>query len=88
MVSQGLSGNLGDPGCSPIMGVVADNPKRRGGHEDALEVGPTHIRGVVRVMAGEGLGLTRRGWQLHVERGGTHPPCIEMGIGCKRNSSS
>lgn len=55
MVSQGLSGNLGDPGRSPIMGVVADNPKRRGGHEDALEVGPTHIRGVVRVMPGEGM---------------------------------
>ena len=73
MVTKGLSGNLGDPGRSPTSGVVADNPKRRGGHEDALEVGPTHIRGVVRVMAGESIGLTRRGWQLHAERGGdTH----------------
>ncbi len=73
MVLKGLSGNLGDPGCSPVTGVVADKPKRRGSHDDALEVGPTHSRGVVRVMAGAGMGLTRRGWQLHAERGGdTH----------------
>ena len=73
MVSKGLSGNLGDPGRSSIMGVVADNPKRRGSHEAVLEVGPTHSRGVVRVMSGAGTGLTRRGWQLHAERGGdTH----------------
>ena len=73
MVLKGLSGNLGDPGRSPVTGVVADKPKRRGSHDDALEVGPTHSRGVVRVMAGAGMGLTRRGWQLHAERGGdTH----------------
>ena len=54
-------------------GVVADNLKRGGSHDGALEVGPTHSRGVVRVMADEGMGLTRRGWQLHAERGGdTH----------------
>jgi len=54
-------------------GVVADNLKRGGSHEGALEVGPTHTRGVVKVMPGEGMGLTRRGWQLHAERGGdTH----------------
>jgi hypothetical protein len=28
MVSKGLFGNLGDPGRSPVMGVVADKPKR------------------------------------------------------------
>ena len=67
---KGLSGNLGDPGRSPVMGVVADNLKRKGSHEDVLEVGPTHTRGVVRVMPGAGMGLTRRGWQLHAERGG------------------
>lgn len=73
MVSKGLFGNLGDPGRSSMRGVVADNPKRKGSYEDALEVGPTHSRGVVRVMSGEGMGFTRRGWQLHAERGGnTH----------------
>jgi hypothetical protein len=73
MVSKGLFGNLGDPGCPSVMGVVADNPKRRGSHEGILEVGPTHSRGVVRVMPGAGMGLTRRGWQLHAEReGDTH----------------
>ncbi len=72
MVSKGLCGSLGDPEHSPE-GVVADNLKRGGSHEGALEVGPTHIRGVVRVMPGEGMGHTRRGWQLHAERGGdTH----------------
>ena len=60
MVSRGLFGNLGDPGRSPVMGVVADKPKRGGSHDDALEVGPTHIRGVVRVMSGASTGLTRR----------------------------
>ncbi len=35
MVSQGLFGNLGDPGRSPVAGVVADKPKRRGSHDDA-----------------------------------------------------
>ena len=29
-----------------------------------------HRRGVVRVMSGASTGLTRRGWQLHAERGG------------------
>ena len=73
MVSRGLLGNLGDPGRSPVMGVVADKPKREGSRNDALEVGPTHSRGVVRVMAGASMGFTRRGWQLHAERGGdTH----------------
>jgi len=73
MVSRGLFGNLGDPGRSPVMGVVADKPKRGGSHDDTLEVGPTHRRGVVRVMTGASMGLTRRGWQLHAERGGdTH----------------
>src|SRR6266480_537278 len=67
---KGLCGNLGDPERSSVMGVVADNPKRRGSHEDALEVGPTHSRGVVRVIPGAGMRLTRRGWQLHAERGG------------------
>jgi hypothetical protein len=67
MVSKGLLGNLGDPGRSPVMGVVADNPKRKGSYDDALEVGPTHKRGVVRVMSGASRGLTRRGWQLHAE---------------------
>jgi hypothetical protein len=65
-----------EPGRSGVlsrMGGVADNPKRRGSHEGALEVGPTHSRGVVRVMPGAGMRLTRRGWQLHAERGGnTH----------------
>jgi hypothetical protein len=73
MVSRGLFGNLGDPGRSSVMGVVVDKPKRGGSHDDALEVGPTHIRGVVRVMSGTSTGLTRRGWQLHAEReGDTH----------------
>ena len=56
MVSKGLFGNLGDPGRSPVMGVVADKPKRGGSHDDALEVGPTHRRGVVRVMSGASRG--------------------------------
>src|SRR6266404_7972622 len=56
MVSRGLIGNLGDPGRSPVMGVVADKPKRGGSHDDALEVGPTHRRGVVRVMSGASRG--------------------------------
>src|SRR6266436_5079895 len=68
MVSRGLFGNLGDPGRSPVMGVVADKPKRGGSHDDALEVGPIHRRGVVRVMTGASTGLTRRGWQLHAEK--------------------
>jgi hypothetical protein len=73
MVLKGLSGNLGDPGRSAVMAVVADNPKRKESHDDALEVGPTHSRGVVRVMSGASTGLTRRGWQLYAERGGdTH----------------
>src|SRR5262245_1756132 len=60
-------------GVLPSVGVVADKPKRKGSHDDALEVGPTHSRGVVRVMTGASRGLTRRGWQLHAERGGdTH----------------
>ena len=52
------------------IGVAADNLKRGGGRDGALEVGPIHSRGVVRVMTDEGMGLTRRGWQLHAERGG------------------
>ena len=51
-------------------GVAADGLKRGGGRDGALEVGPTHSRGVVRVMPGAGMGLTRRGWQLYAERGG------------------
>ena len=35
---------------------MVDNPKRKGNHDDALEVGPTHNRGVVRAMPGEGAG--------------------------------
>src|SRR6266481_6229256 len=73
---HGIKRTVWEPGRSRAFsrhGVVADKPKRGGSHDDALEVGPTHRRGVVRVMSGASTGLTRRGWQLHAERGGdTH----------------
>ena len=42
----------------------AEEARRRYG---GMAVGPTHSRGVVGVMSGESMGLTRRGWRWSVE---------------------
>jgi len=54
---HGIKRAVWEPGRSRAFfceGVVADNPKRKESYNDALEVGPTHSRGVVRVMPGKG----------------------------------